>query len=734
MAKYKINQQVDATVERILPFGVFVRLDDGIKAYIRKRELDLDADIEPSQVTHEGEKIRAIVLTLGEFGKYIELSRRAILKDPWPEFAHQHHVGDIVRGTVRALQSHGAFVRIQAGIDGFVPLEELTTISVNKPEEVVWVGDNVEAIIGRIESEKRHISLSIKKRIRQYNQEFETSGLLVKKTTSELFDKTLQVGGENTRRIDSALYDHLGSILVVEDDKDVRDSLTTWLRRRKLNVTSVESVSKAKELQSSQYKIFIVDLNLLEDDGIQLIQHFRKQNTQLFIFIMSSPEELANRAKDIEVAQVTGVFPKPLDLDEIEQFLLRVAKNEQIPFWQASYQVRKPLNLSGKTQESEARPLDQLQRILQQTTASIGAQTGILFQLDATTHMISILVHIGKRRINPIAIYGLRESPVKDVIQEGEGIFENQVREQVLARFDKLQDLLSFQSCIGIPVNVQGENHHAAFYFHSDANAFSLSQMHNAQAGAFLIAATLTEESIQARLRTLNPMLLSGELAASFGHDVFNKITALELEARNLLDNSEASSDSRTQKILDLVLDLKNTVYAFQQMLRSKEQMETMDVNYIIKRSILLLRDFARKERVKIILKLLPDPTPVMGISTVLQQVFLNIMLNAIQQMALKAEKFEWTGQRILEITSSLTDNLLQIRFKDNGPGIHKEHLGKLFAPGFSTREGSGLGLYIARSFIQTLGGTLRVEETFVPLGTTFLVELPLITPEAKYD
>ena len=734
MIKYTVNQHVEATVERILPFGVFARLADGTQAYIRRRELDLDADIEPSQITHEGEIINALVRTLGEPGKYIELSRRATLKDPWPEFARQHHIGDIVRGTVCALQTHGVFVRIQAGIDGFVSLEELTTISVNRPEEVVWVGDNIEAVIGRIESEKMHISLSIKNRIRQYNQEFEASGLLVKKTTGELFDKTLQAREENTARIDSILYDHIGSILVVEDDNDVRDSLTTWLRRWGGNVTSAESVSKAKELQLSLYKVFLVDLNLLEDDGLQLIQHFRKQNTQSFIFIMSSPEELAKRAKDIEAAQVAGVFPKPLDLDEIEQFLLRVAKNEHIPFWQAGYQVQKPLNLIGKTQDSEARSLDRLQHILQETTALIGAQTGLLFQLDTDTRTISILVRVGKGRVNPAAIYGLRESPVKDVIQEGEPIFENQVREKALARFDKLLDLLSFESCIGIPINVQGEIHHAAFYFHSYIDAFSPSRVQNAQAGALLLAATLTEENIQARLRSLNPMLLSGELAASFGHDVFNKITALELETRNLLDSGEANGGSRTQKVLDLVLDLKNTVHAFQQMLRSKEQMETMDINYIIKRSILLLRDLARKERVKIILKLVTELTSVIGISTVLQQVFLNIMLNAIQQMALKAEKFEWTGQRILEITSSLTDNLLQIRFKDNGPGIHKEHLGKLFAPGFSTREGSGLGLYIARSFIQTLGGTLRVEETFVPLGTTFLVELPLTTPEAKHD
>jgi signal transduction histidine kinase len=101
-------------------------------------------------------------------------------------------------------------------------------------------------------------------------------------------------------------------------------------------------------------------------------------------------------------------------------------------------------------------------------------------------------------------------------------------------------------------------------------------------------------------------------------------------------------------------------------------------------------------------------------------------MLNAIQQMMLKTKQLEWEGERILEIIATTKENRVQIRFRDNGPGIHKEHLGKLFTPGFSTRGGSGLGLYIARSFVQALKGDLVVEETFVPLGTTFLVELPL--------
>jgi two-component system NtrC family sensor kinase len=197
------------------------------------------------------------------------------------------------------------------------------------------------------------------------------------------------------------------------------------------------------------------------------------------------------------------------------------------------------------------------------------------------------------------------------------------------------------------------------------------------------------------------------------------------LESRNMVDMG-TDDTMISQRILNLVIDLKSTVQAFQGVLRRREQIEPIDFNEVLKHSLQLITPLARKENTKVVLKLVSEHPPFMGNAIFLQQAFLNIILNAIQQMALKAKKYGWDGKRTLEISSSIKDTWLQIRFRDNGPGIHKEHLSKLFTPGFTTRNGSGLGLYIALSFVQSLGGILHVEETAVQLGTTFLVELPL--------
>jgi signal transduction histidine kinase len=280
-----------------------------------------------------------------------------------------------------------------------------------------------------------------------------------------------------------------------------------------------------------------------------------------------------------------------------------------------------------------------------------------------------------------------------------------------------------------LPVQVLNDVNHALFLFHSDENVFYRHHIRNVKAGALYLSALLTDQHIREQLRSLNPMIVSGELAAGFGHDVFNKITALELEARNLVDLGPEDT-SRFKRILDLVLDLKGTVQAFQQLLKRKEKVESIEIGALIEQVVQLINPTARKEKARVLLKLPPELPPVIGNAVFLQQAFLNIALNAVQQMALKAEKFNWDGKRTLEISAGVVDACLQIRFKDNGPGIHRQHLDKLFTPGFTTRGGSGLGLYIALSFIQALGGRLLVEETYVPLKTTFMIELPLSEQE----
>ena len=185
---------------------------------------------------------------------------------------------------------------------------------------------------------------------------------------------------------------------------------------------------------------------------------------------------------------------------------------------------------------------------------------------------------------------------------------------------------------------------------------------------------------------------------------------------------------------MSLIIDLKNTAQAFQQLLKKEERTERIEVNDLMLRCIQLLSPIGGKKKLNLITKLAPELPPFHGKSIFLQQAVINIMLNAIQQMAIKTEKYGWKGKHVLEISTVLNNDLIQIRFEDNGPGIHKQHLGRLFTSGFSTRGGSGLGLYIAHGFVRKLGGSLSVEKTFVLLGTSFLLEFSIANQEKLND
>jgi CheY-like chemotaxis protein len=106
-----------------------------------------------------------------------------------------------------------------------------------------------------------------------------------------------------------------------------------------------------------------------------------------------------------------------------------------------------------------------------------------------------------------------------------------------------------------------------------------------------------------------------------------------------------------------------------------------------------------------------------------LQQVFLNLIVNAEQEMK-KAH-----GKGTLIITTEKRENNIRMSFKDDGPGITKENLGHLFEPFFTTKdvgEGTGLGLSLSRSIVLEHNGTLNVESEFGH-GAIFIVEIPII-------
>ena len=139
----------------------------------------------------------------------------------------------------------------------------------------------------------------------------------------------------------------------------------------------------------------------------------------------------------------------------------------------------------------------------------------------------------------------------------------------------------------------------------------------------------------------------------------------------------------------------------------------------IIDEALLLVDTKLKENNIKTIKKY--EKTPwIIGNKGQLKQVFLNIFLNAIQAMTGKE------GNRIEIVTKEIKD-YIRIGIRDNGPGIEKRILDRLFDPFFTTRraEGTGLGLTLSRRIIEEHKGTIKVSSE-VGKGTVFSVNLPI--------
>jgi predicted RNA-binding protein with RPS1 domain len=226
-------------VTKVRHFGIFVEFEDGVQGIIRRRELTWDSGVAPEDAASPGQRIDVVVIDVDYENQRLELSRRLVERDPWGDFVKSSKPGQVVRGRVNRVMPYGAFVEITPGVVGLVHIGEIAPWFVEQVEDVLWVGDDVQAEILKIDPAKRHVGLSIKKYLKRLEQE-ETQATIAEYVSREpgtqislgeqlgLSADQLkrQVLGEpqTTRR-----ERRLGSILIVDDEEALAEVIGDWI-------------------------------------------------------------------------------------------------------------------------------------------------------------------------------------------------------------------------------------------------------------------------------------------------------------------------------------------------------------------------------------------------------------------------------------------------------------------------------------------------------------------------
>jgi two-component system, NtrC family, sensor kinase len=226
-----------------------------------------------------------------------------------------------------------------------------------------------------------------------------------------------------------------------------------------------------------------------------------------------------------------------------------------------------------------------------------------------------------------------------------------------------------------------------------------------------------------------------GKLAASVVHEINNPISGvlnLTMLIKRIIKEgalNEKDIEKFTQYLNLMETETRRTSRIVSNLLtfsrQSKIELGRIDVNQVIQQTLLLNSNLLKISGISVERKLSSDLPELVGSMDQLQQVFMNLVSNAIE--AMEATK---TGVLTIETSHSLKNNTICISFNDTGVGIPRENITRLFEPFFTTKKGKGvgLGLSVAYGIVQDHGGTIDVR-SILGEGTTFSVELPLKKP-----
>ena len=153
---------IEGQISNIVDFGAFVDLD-GIDGLIHISELSWSHVNHPSEILSIGQTVEVKVLDIDRDRQRISLGLKQTQEDPWQRVVDTYHVGDELEGAVTKVVAFGAFVEILEGVEGLVHISELAQQHVENPREIVAPGDEVKVKILEIDSERRRLSLSIKR-------------------------------------------------------------------------------------------------------------------------------------------------------------------------------------------------------------------------------------------------------------------------------------------------------------------------------------------------------------------------------------------------------------------------------------------------------------------------------------------------------------------------------------------------------------------------------------------
>ena len=159
LASIKEGDTIEGTVKNVTDFGAFIDLG-GVDGLLHISEMSWGRTENPKKVFKVGDSVKAFVKEIN--GSKIALSLKYPDQNPWTDAPEKYAVGNVVKGKVARMTDFGAFVELETGVDALLHVSQIALEHVDKPSDVLKIGQEIEAKVVDLNVEEKKISLSIK--------------------------------------------------------------------------------------------------------------------------------------------------------------------------------------------------------------------------------------------------------------------------------------------------------------------------------------------------------------------------------------------------------------------------------------------------------------------------------------------------------------------------------------------------------------------------------------------
>ena len=525
-------------------------------------------------------------------------------------------------------------------------------------------------------------------------------------------------------------------VMVLDDEVGILQLCKRVLDNAGFEVLTLQDARQASDaLQNTRVDLLLVDIRMPKMDGFQVMDLARKHQPEVAVVIMTGYGTLETATKAMRMG-ANGLVLKPFeDLSELVESVQRALDDRAYKKEMARLQALDPLIRISNEIFSGMQSESLIENILDLICENLACDHAGYYIRE----MDEIKLVQSRGAPLPGEPRGLENGPLARVDTDSVELRVNvdapdDSRYQEIVRAQQLSTILVAPAQRGENGNsilLAGRSQGAIMFSDADLDMFQIMAQ---QAGVALENAKLyldlraSLQQLQDQQRALiqaEKMAAIGRTTASIAHEVNNPLQAVR-NCLHLATHADLEKDKRAE-YLDLAqTELERLMDTMKQMLAfyrpSAVEREFVDVNALVNTVDLLLQKQLKENDVVVEYDLDQSVPQVLIVKNQIQQVFFNMLLNAMEAMP--------EGGQVYVRTCS-NEHYVEILFEDNGPGIPEEERVNIFEPFMSTKDqGTGLGLSVSYSILDAHGGTLELllngkHAKFQ--GASFRIELPIL-------